>query len=159
MKTVPILLENALAAYNKADAKGKELLANLFGKDVLSQKITDRVKTFEDACEVKGVDPVSILPYKAPANSFEKGLNAMAKMMVIAEVLQEGWQADFGNSNQYKYYPWYEYKGAGFGFSITYYGSTRTGTTVGSRLCFPTIELAEYFGKQFLPVINEFLNQ
>ena len=151
--------KNAISAYKQADDCGKKILRTLFGEKIFNEKIQDRVKTFEDACEIKNVDPNTILPYQMPSNSFEKGINAMAKLMIIAEVLQEGWEADYTNRNQYKYYPWFEMGKAGFGFSGTDCAYVYSYSGVGSRLCFPTRELAEYFGKQFLPITNDFLNK
>ena len=151
-----VLKENAVKAHEAADANGKKLLEGLFPGELVPVLITDRVKTFEDACEVLGIDPDAQLPYD-PTNKFELAMNAFAKLNFIVKALNEGWEPDWKNSNQYKYYPWFKANESGFGFSLTYCDLWRTLTAVGSRLCFKTSDLAIYAGKQFEAIYNEFL--
>src|SRR4051812_10149558 len=97
-----------------------------------TEKITDRLKTWDDACEIKGIDPIKSLPYPKPKDEFEEALNAIAQMFIITDLLCEGWVADWSNTNQYKYMPYFKYNGSGFGFSeafATYLWST---SSVGS---------------------------
>lgn len=55
MSNITIKKENVLNAYDKATSAQKELLENLFGKEMFQPKdITERVKTFEDAVKVLG---------------------------------------------------------------------------------------------------------
>ena len=117
-------------------------------KKVEPKNIMERVKSFEDACKIKGVCPEDELPYPCPKNKKQKAMNSEAKRWLIAEVLCEGWEADYDNSNQYKYYPYFKkVRGSGFVYSYTLYDYGFANTTVGSRLCFPTRALAEHFGK------------
>ena len=119
-----------------------------------SSKVTDRIKTFEDACRELQINPgeklilqnqVSVL-----ANDL-KSILAYAKLIIIARALNEGWVPDWSDSNQYKYYPWLEYK-SGVGFSYGDFVNAYTYSSVGSRLCFPTWEMAKYFGQQFIDI-------
>lgn len=162
MKELTITHANAKKAFNKADAKGKELLTDLLGKDFFNQKITDRIKTWEDAAEHQGLDPVDSLPFSEPENSFETATNAFFKLDVIATVLNEGTILDWTNDQQQKWYPWFNnYKpGSGFSFDATNCGWAYTGTCTsgGARLCVHSSELAKYFGTQFLSILNDFLN-
>lgn len=124
-------------------------------KKTAPKDIMERVKTFEDACETKGVSPEDELPYANPKNKKQKALNAVAMLWLIAEVLCEGWEADYNNSNQYKYYPYFKkVGGSGFGFSNAGCGCDYTRTYIGSRLCFPNEKLAKYFGTQFIDLHN-----
>lgn len=157
METLNIKKANALCAYNKAEKKGKELLENLFGKDIFSQKITEIVKTFEDACINRGYHPETILPYKCPKNKREYAMNDYARLDIIAEALQQDFVFDWSDSNQRKWRVWFEHSSSGFGFSFTHYVYSYSVTTVGSRLCMPTEELAIYFGKQFIEIHNRLL--
>ncbi|MGB4775721.1 MAG: hypothetical protein WBP45_11140 [Daejeonella sp.] len=126
-------------------------------------KITEKIKTYEDACQVEGVDPVKSLPYPSPQSDDEKAINGVAKMFRIGRVLNEGWQPDWNNDNEYKYYSWFDMEtypdqvGSGAGFSSYDYGCDGSGTIVGSRLCFKSRELAEYAGKQFLSIYREYM--
>lgn len=156
METLQITKKDALKALKEANSESKKVLKNLFGSQ-LSDDIKERVKTFEDACAEEGKTPESVLPYKDPQDDHERGLNAMAKMLVIAKALNEGWTPDWTNGNQRKWYPWFKHNGAGFGFSFSYCVYTDSHSDVGSRLCFQTEELADYAGKQFIKEFNDFL--
>lgn len=122
-----------------------------------SQKITDRLKTWEDACEMKGIDPVDSLPFPEPDNDFEEAINGTFQMFIIVDLLCEGWKPDYTNGNQYKYYPYFKYTDSGFCFSDSL--SVCGNASVGARLVLPTRELAEYSGKQFKDIYNKFLTK
>lgn len=116
-----------------------------------------KIKTFAEACKVIGMDPNDFeLP--ADADAVEKSINAYRKLVkVIVPALNEGWVADFADSSQRKYYPWFYNYRAGSGFSGTYYDDSRTFTCVGSRLCFKSADLATYAATQFIDIYNEYL--
>ena len=158
METLNISKENALKAFQQADKKGKELLETLFGKQILSEKITDRIKTFEDACDAIGLKlQNNNIEFKSFCDDKDiDSINAYAKLCIIARALNEGWQPDWTNSNEYKYQVWLTDYKAGFGFSRSCYGDWRADTHCGSRLCFKTRELAEYAGKQFMDLYNQY---
>lgn len=159
-KTLQIDEQNARKIFAESSPEFKQTLIDTFGADYFNQKITDRIKTFEDA--LKEVGDVSgnmiiLLAY----NGTDKDLiasQAFAKLTIIARALNQGWRPDFSDSNQKKWYPWFKYNGSGFGFSHTVYDCTFTYTYSGSRLCFATEELAEYAGTQFIQIYNDLLN-
>jgi hypothetical protein len=122
-------------------------------------KITDRVKSFEDACRELGIDPAGVLVLTSNVKEVQENFKAIAaftKLTIIAKALNQGWTPDWSNSSQYKYYPWFEWK-SGFGFSSAFYGCWGTYTFVGSRLCFNSEELAKYAGTQFEDIYQDFL--
>jgi hypothetical protein len=154
-------LEKAKAAYTKGSARVKTALENIFGKAAFVPKITDRVKTFDDACKVIGLKPDDYGTLHTPKQitQYQKHLYAHLKLMIIAEALNEGWKPNWDDSSEWKYYPYFDMrsKGAGFGFSFANYGRTSTTTCVGSRLCFKNEELAAYAGKQFVELYKDLL--
>lgn len=156
MKTLQIDEKNARALYKGASKEFKATLEDTFGKDFFSSKITDRIKTFEDACAELELDPEKVLTDFLETAS--KDEIAYRKLKIIAKALNEGWKPDWADSNQYKYFPWLEYSRSGSGFvcSVTYYSAATT--YFGSRLCFKSSELALYIGKQFNDLYNEYLN-
>lgn len=165
MKTLEIIESNARKAFKKADKSGKELLNNLFGSETFSQKITDLVKTFEDACEVLNIethgDAFAILKMKNRTLLAEIPItrcdDPVLKIMIVIAALNEGWKPNWNNSNEPKYYPWFNMGGSGLSYYVFDYSVSYTG--VGSRLCLKSSELAEYAGKQFLLEYQEFLTQ
>ena len=155
MENLQIKKENALKAYQEGCNDVKNVLSNLFGKEIFIPKnITDRVKTFEEACSLLGKDPNDFLPDGVPAED-SNSIVAYCKLIIIARALNEGWVPDWKNSNQYKYYPWFDMS-SGSGLSYYGYAGQYSLSTVGSRLCFKSRELAEYAGTQFIDLYKEF---
>jgi hypothetical protein len=159
MKTITIQPNNALKAYQNADKSGKLLLENLLGKEFISSgEITDRIKTFEDVLSsVEVSENLNILLSYNGIDPDMLGAQAMTKLTLIARALNEGWEPDWTDSNQYKYVPYFNNYKSGFGFSGSNYDAWYSGTCCGSRLCFKSAKLAEYAGKQFLDIYNQFL--
>lgn len=115
-----------------------------------NQKITELVKSFEDARNMTGrpdVPDFSNLP-----TDMRKHFEAQYKMIVIAEALNEEWIPDWDNYDEYKYYPWFEMSPSSFAFGVSscIYAAASAGS--GSRLKFRTRELAEYAAKQFIDI-------
>ncbi|AWW32152.1 hypothetical protein DN752_19515 [Echinicola strongylocentroti] len=146
MKTLKIKQDNVVNAYQSADQEGKKLLESLFPGQFFSM---EAIKTFEDLCRIAGVDP----------KDYECGdpfLTACNKLQLIYRVFNQGWEPDFSNLSEWKYYPWFKYN-AGSGFSYYDYDFTYSDTDVGARLCTDTAEKAEYIGKTFADIYNDFL--
>lgn len=109
------------------------------------------IKSFEDACKKENVDPAALPDVSMIPMEFRKAIVNMYKLYIIYKAINNGWIADYSNTRQYKYYPWFRVlaSGSGFDFSGTFYGYDLTGTYVGSRLCTDTEEKAKYIGTQF----------
>jgi hypothetical protein len=115
------------------------------------KKVTERIKTVSDVLADNGITQ----------SQFDKECQYLSGhevayriLHLLAKSLNEGWTPDWSNSGQYKYVPWFDFS-SGFRFDVDAYWSSRS--TVGSRLCFKTSELAEYAGKQFLDVYRKFM--
>lgn len=119
--------------------------------------ITDRIKTYEDACNDQDIKPLDLSHFSFLPKSDQKSSFAHHQLIIIAKALNEGHIFNWSNSSEYKYYPYF--KMAGFGFSGANCNDWYARTTVGSRLCFKTRELAEYAGKQFENIYKELLTQ
>lgn len=149
METLEIKKPNAISAYNSADDKGKKLLEDLLGKQVF-QKITDRVKTYKDACEVTGDKYIDL---SAITNDDEYDVAVYRIVRTIVKALNEGWVPNLFDTSEKKYYPWFSVSGSALSYDGYYYDNSCS--AVGSRLCFKTSDLAKYAGTQFL---TEFTN-
>lgn len=70
--------------------------------------ITERVKTFEDACKELGEDHKLVQQFKAiqEAIAEDKEATAYFKLGIITAALNEGWEPDFTNNDEYRYYPY-----------------------------------------------------
>ena len=116
-QNLTISRENALATYDNTDANGRELLEHLFGKELFAKKdITERVKTFEDACAVLGDENQFVLLYNVFINEFsvtkhiqsDKDVITYLKLRIITAALNEGWEPQF-TEDEYRYYPWFKF--------------------------------------------------
>lgn len=156
MKNLNITAEAVKQAFKNAGKDGKQVLTDLFGKQVsLYDNITERVKSFEDACQVLGIS-TNVPDVKGLPRKHQKAIVANYKLIIIAEALNEGWKPNWQDSDEYKYYPWFDMTNpAGVGCSHTHAAATNAGANVGSRLCFKNRELAIYFGQQFTDLHNE----
>ena len=99
-----------------------------------NKKITELVKTFEDARKLTGrpdVPDFSNLP-----TDMRKHFEAQYKMIVIAEALNEGWIPDWDNYNEYKYYPWFEMSPSSFAFNDSNYDNANANAGSRSHLCY-----------------------
>ena len=158
MRTLQIKQDSLLVAFRNAGKEGKQVLSDLFGKQVaLYDNITDRVKSFEDACQVLGIS-TNVPEVKGLPRKHQKAIIANYKLIVIAEALNEGWKPNWQDSDEYKYYPWFDMSNpAGVGCSNTYNAASATCAGVGSRLCLKNRELAIYFGQTFTDLFNDSL--
>ncbi|GAB1358554.1 hypothetical protein MASR1M31_03320 [Porphyromonadaceae bacterium] len=121
-----------------------------------STKITDRVKSYEDACSELGITPID--ESQMLANGFTKDEIAYRKLKTITQALNEGWVADWTDPSQEKWIPWFYMHGSsGFVFDDAYYGCSVAGAGDGSRLCFKDEKTATCAGKQFVDLYKEFI--
>ena len=156
MKTLQIEESKARGLYKNASPEFKTMLEDSFGKEFFSQKITERIKTYEDACSELGITPVN---ESALSNiGFTKDEIAYRKIKTITEALNEGWRPDWKDDNQRKWFPWFDLSvSSGFVFDYTCWRYSYTGASDGSRLCFKSDELATYAGRQFEGLYKDFI--
>ena len=86
--------------FDASDEKQTKVLNKYFDRP---KSIMDKVKSFEDACDILGIYAKDITKLDIP-----KHLLAQMKIEIVVEALNEGWEPDFSNHNQYKYFPWFE---------------------------------------------------
>lgn len=110
-----------------------------------------QIKSFEDACQALGLNPTSLPDVSMLPAKHQNATLAQCKLVIIAQALNNGWEPDWSNEDEYKYFPWFNMNdtSAPFGFSFSDYGYLYQLSCVGSRLCFVSSEVAEYAGKQF----------
>lgn len=119
----------------------------------------EQIKTFEDACKVKGWDSEKLLPdVTYYPESHRKALIATAKLFIVIDALNyvdngcKDWEPDWDDSDEEKYYVWVDMEvddnnPSGFRLFDVYYDYANS--IVGSRLVYRTRKTAEYGFKQF----------
>lgn len=141
--------------------------------------VTERVKTFDDACKELGIDAEAIQQQWQDAGITMLDEVAYQKLRIITAALNEGWEPEF-KEDEYRYYPYCilytkaeieqkddEWKdehnlqlwigggsssyGAicGLASAYSYYAWSIAAAYISARLAHKTEELAIYSGKQF----------
>jgi hypothetical protein len=76
------------------------------------------------------------------------------KLLVAhVKVFNEGWEPDWDDDGQAKFYVWYNMEGGSATFNV--WSFYRSSSDVPSRLCFPTEEKAEEFAKLHTELITK----
>lgn len=142
--------------------EGNGSIFDYFYKEEDYEEITDRVKTYEDACKVLGVEPIN--EQNAKAQGFRSDEIARRKLETIAAALNEGWKPDWNNTDQYKYYPYFyiqenaKGKGsAGLSCAATYCGGYVYACGYRLSALLLRFTLARYAGNQFTDLYEQIL--
>lgn len=153
---------------------------------IRKQSVTERIKTFSDACKELGRNHPYVAEYDSIIKKVSsKDLAAYLKLRIIAAALNEGWQPQFVKGDGNLYCPWFvlltkngydslddDEKGRcvlrSGGNSYPYYvfvsvfasyGIESTNGSVGAQLALKTRELAKYIGEQFFDIwVDYFYN-
>lgn len=184
MKVIEVTEKEVKAAFDAAKSdEVKNVLAALFCKpeDRIKPSLDDykSIKTYEDACEALGEEPVGDL-----GDHVDKHIIALIKLETISRALWgKDWQPKPDpDGSKYFYYPWFALytqsemdsmseedrgallgagasNGAGAGFGCLSAGVRSSGSSagIGFRLCQETEEKAKYFGVQFKEIWADYL--
>lgn len=90
----------------------------------------------------------------------QKALLAHYKLVLIVQAVNEGWQLNWANTDEFKYELWPDViskESGGFGLSCDGYDVWGTTTSVGSRLCFKSREVAKYTFETFKELYEDYL--
>lgn len=107
--------ENALAAYSAANEDTKKVLLSLLPEleeAIKPRDITERVKTFEDACRELGNEHPFVLAYQSvnlcnpEIAESNRDIIAYMKIRIACAALNEGWEPQFTEDEQ-RWYPWF----------------------------------------------------
>lgn len=152
-----------------------------------NRPVTERIKTFEDACNALGDEHPLVTQYRLTAAAYKgdpmtEDFIAYLKLRIIVAALNEGWEPKF-EKGEYRYFPWfylytkeqydelddeekwrcvlrsgyYTFSGSGFVSCNAYYDASLSSTSYGSRLTFRSRELAAYAGRQFIEEWADFM--
>jgi hypothetical protein len=120
-------------------------------------KITEKIKSFEDACEHLGLNPENLPNVEHLPEEDGQSIVAHYKLIIIIRALNEGWEPDFKDHDQWKYWNYLWINAAGFVCSGTDYSPSHTHVNIGSRLCFKSHEIAQYAIVQFKGLYEQYL--
>ena len=120
-----------------------------------------QIKSFEDACNALNIKP-NVPDFSGSPGKHQKALLAHYKLVIVVEAVNEGWQPDWSNNDEYKYELWPDVvedksKPSGFGLSCDGYDGWHSYTCVGSRLCFKNRDIAKYTFDTFTELYEDYL--
>lgn len=111
-KTIEVKVEDIKRAFCKIDENIKETLLDLIPQFKEAIPITERVKTFEDACRELGKDHPFVLAYQntnlrdPEVADDNKDVIAYLKLRIISAALNEGWKPKFVKG-EFRYFPYF----------------------------------------------------
>lgn len=116
MKTLQLSEQKARELYRSGSKELKTVLEESFGKDFFSQDVTERVKTYLDACHELGREPLD------EKKLLELGLTehdiAYQKLTIVTEALNEGQKLNVCDANVKRWYPWFKPNGSPSSFAF-----------------------------------------
>ena len=121
------------------------------------KKLSNKIdKAFKDACKKTG-RPESIDLSSMPEDMRDQAM-AQYMLMVITEAKNDGWKADWTNSNQRKWFPyfWFSPSGVRFGASNFYYSYADAGRA--ARLCLKDESTSDAAGTELTELYEIALN-
>lgn len=152
MENLTILKENAVKAFEEANAKGKNLLKNLFGEKVFVKNIIERIDSLQAALDYNGK---TMERFNWETERDTDAQKAEKEIEEIALALREGKELTM---DQRWYYPYFERNtGSAVGFSFNDYFFDVGCALVGARRSVDTSEKAIYMGQQFIAIYNRSL--
>lgn len=124
-------------------------------KHDVDPELIPEIKSFEDACKATKTDPKKLPIVSKLPRRHQKRIIADYKLSVIADALRQEKTANYNDPGEYKYFCWFKVKAdakrpSGFGLSVGGSDHWSAYSPVVVRLCFPTRDMAIYFGKQFI---------
>lgn len=152
-----------------------------------NRSVTERIKTFDDACNALGDEHPLVTQYRLTAAAYKgdpmtEDFIAYLKLRIIVAALNEGWKPKF-EKGEYRYFPCfylytkeqydelddeekgrcvlrsgnYTFSSYGFVHCNAYIDASFSSAYDGSRLSFRTRELAAYAGRQFTEEWTDFV--
>ena len=104
--------QDIIKAYNIARETGEDNTAKVLEAlypDVIFVPVTERIKTFEDACKALGEEHPLIKNYFQWSDYMvdnDPNLRAFLQLRIITAALNEGWEPQF-NEGEMRWYPWF----------------------------------------------------
>ena len=158
----PVLIEDleARSMYETATPEFKKLLETTFGKEFFSISIIDRMNSYEDpykgACIELGEEPMNEQNLKSIG--FTDDEIDYRKLKTITKAYNEGWVADYNDSTQKKWIPWFVFSPSGVRFVSSYCLGSNANAGRAARLCFKDEATSDAAGEKCTTLYAKFIN-
>lgn len=132
---------------------------------LVDEDVTERIKTFEDACRELGEEHPLVQAYRQLLEiatcedyireTFGADMVSYLKLRIITAALNEGWEPKF-EKDEKRWYPWFCVKQNSIVYVNSCYAESPALSHFGLQLAFKLKKLAEYAGKQFIDIYKDF---
>lgn len=117
----------------------------------------DRINSYEDACQIKGIQPRTISDFSFLPEEDREAQFASHQLDTIISVVNKGRKFDYNNRLQKKHFPWLVWTGSGFALTDVVY--VRTSSGVGPRRSFFSEEDCRETVEKFIHLYNKSYKQ
>lgn len=106
----------------------------------MTTPITERLKSYEDACTLLNRQPLTLEQFNFLPETDRQAMYSLHRILTGIEAINEGHVFDWNNYDEYKYYPWWDMETyddnpvPGSGFSLGGVGCDSANSDVGARL-------------------------
>lgn len=125
--------------------------------------IESAFKAQKDKIDLTKLPDLSMLP-----DRMSRGMLALLKLQVITEAVNNDdskvpeWKADYNDSNQRKWFPWYyggssDGSGSGFRFAYSHFNWAATSSAFGARLALKDEDRSDFMNKHYSELYKELL--
>lgn len=114
--------------------------------------LENRIHSYEDVCEELSIKPLVIEDFSFLSEVIRRKQFAKAKLEQIAQLFNEDWIVDLRNSNQQKWFPYFEVTGSGLVFLRSAHGR---GHFDGAVAYFKTEAISDFVGTLFIDLYKE----
>lgn len=142
-------------AFSQADSGQKTLMKKYFKiKD--GSEAFDKIKDYKSFCKYFGIKELTIKDFEQFGDQAKK-MFAFHKIKNFETYFNDGWKPDWSNSNEYKWYPYFEFKKGSGGWC--FYGSdVRIYISYAVAAFYKDQKIADFIGKTFLDIYSDFMS-
>lgn len=152
-KEVELEDEFILKGWNEADTSQKKLIEKYFTINT-PKKLMDKIKNFQSILDLSGKELEEVVPWKgSKLTKGQKSQNALAKLLLIAEVYNEGWEPNWKNTSEYKWVPYKSVSGGDFSVGSYCWGYLLRSP---SGAHFKTKEMSEDILVKFRDILDDY---
>lgn len=114
------------------------------------------IQSFAIACEVCGTTEDE---FNQRFNNIGLDIDTInyEKAKIVCKAINQGWKADYNDTNQKKWFPVFQVLSSGFGFSDSYSYYVFTYAYSGSRLCLKDEARSDFAGTQFSEIFEKLI--
>jgi len=148
--------ETAREIYDESPSGLRKILEETFGVDCFKKTDWKDFKTFDDLCRATGTTEADF-NRKWEHADLDPSTLAFERLKICTRAYNQDWPFNAYDTNQRKWFPYFNVLSSGLCFSYAIYYYDLTFTSVGSRLCFESEEKAALAGMTFTKLFEDFI--